>query len=181
MRPNTEIILYAVSFLFGSGILIGIIRLIWNTGKTAQKVEDIDRDIDKDIKPTLRNISDRVSRIEGALKLSPLAASSPLHLTDAGKEILKNSGMGIVANRLKDTLLIEIKKKNPKTAYDIQEVTKDVFSRFNWPEEDLKKFKDYSFQSGKWSLADIFEVGAIYFRDITLKELGYKIEDLEHT
>lgn len=121
----------------------------------------------------------RVSRIEGSMKLSPFSAASPVRLTPVGEEILKDSGMKEISSKLKAELLSEIKKKNPKTAYDVQETTKKVFQEFNWGEENLNKFKNYAFQSGKWNLADIFEVGAIAFRDYALEELGLPFADLD--
>lgn len=125
------------------------------------------------------NLVGRISRIEGSMKLSPFGAGSPVRLTTVGEEILKQSGIGSATDQLKSDLMAEIKKKNPQTAYDVQEVTKKVFQEFNWGDENLKKFKEYSFQSGKWTLADIFEVGAVYFRDIALRELNFKVEDLD--
>lgn len=125
------------------------------------------------------NLVGRISRIEGSMKLSPFGAGSPVRLTPVGEEIIKQSGIGNAADQLKNELMTEIKKKNPQTAYDVQEVTKKVFQEFNWGNDNLKKFKDYSFQSGKWTLVDIFEVGAIYFRDIALRELRFRAEDLD--
>lgn len=134
--------------------------------------------IDK-IDERVGSLISRVSRIEGSMKLSPFAAGSPVQLTTAGQEILQKSGMKVAIDQKQNELLAEIQKQNPKTAYDVQEVTKKTFQEFHWSEVALKGFKEYSFQSGKWTLADILEVGAVYFRDIALKELGFAIEDLD--
>ena len=121
----------------------------------------------------------RVSRIEGSMKLSPFVAGSPVQLTPAGQEILQKSGIEDAVVQRKADLMAEIKKQKPQTAYDVQEITKKAFQEFQWGEETMKKFKEYSFQSGKWTLADILEVGAIHFRDIAMTELGFPIEDLD--
>jgi len=127
----------------------------------------------------VKSIDGRVARIEGHLKLGSLASHSPLRLTSVGIEILEKSGIKDAADQFKDKLLEEIKIEQPATAYDVQEITKTVFQEFDFGEDNVRKFKDYAFQSGKWGLSDILDVGSIYFRDIVLKELGYKVEDLD--
>ncbi|MBI3442294.1 MAG: hypothetical protein HY007_00795 [Candidatus Sungbacteria bacterium] len=134
--------------------------------------------IDK-ISEQMGNIAGRVSRIEGSMRLSPLGTHSPVTLTPVGQEILEKSEIGAAADRLKDELMAKIRMENPKTAYDVQEVSKKIFQEFAWSEADLNKFKDFAFQSGKWTLADIYEVGAIHFRDLALKELGMPVDDLD--
>ena len=113
------------------------------------------------------------------MKLSPFVSGSPVQLTPAGQEILQKSGIEDAVVQRKADLMAEIKKQKPQTAYDVQEITKKAFQEFQWGEETMKKFKEYSFQSGKWTLADILEVGAIHFRDIAMTELGFPIEDLD--
>jgi hypothetical protein len=126
-----------------------------------------------------RSIDGRVSRIEGKFGLSLLVGQSPLSLTDTGKEILLKSGIKEAADNFKDTLLEKIKSGNHDTAYDVQENVRRLFQEFDFGKEYVTKIKEYSFQSGKWSLYDILDVGSIYFRDIALSELGLKIEDID--
>lgn len=162
--------------LLALGIIGYLLRdKLISLGKTDDRLEG---KLDK-IDGRVGGLDSRISRIEGSMKLSPFAATSPVQLTLVGQDILQKSGMKIAIDQKRNELIAEIKKQDPKTAYDVQEVTKKVFQDFGWEEGILKNFKDFAFQSGKWTLADIFEVGAIYFRDTALRELGFAIEDLD--
>jgi hypothetical protein len=121
------------------------------------------------------SIDRRVARIEGHLNLGTLTARSPLSLTAAGLEILKQSGIQEAADINKNKLLEAIKAEKPLTAYDVQEVSRRIFQTFDFGTEITERFKNYCFKSGRWGLSDVLEVGAVYFRDIALKEL--KLED----
>lgn len=161
-------------------ISIGIIGyFLQDKLKNLAETDDrLEKKVDK-VSEKVGSIESRVSRIEGSMRLAPISAASPLRLTPVGEDILEKSGIGAATRQFKNELIADIKKKNPQTAYDVQEMTKKIFQDFKWGEENLKKFKDYSFQSGKWTLADIYEVGAIYFRDIALQELGMSVADLD--
>ncbi len=138
--------------------------------------EKLERKIDI-VNGKVDDLGRRVARIEGSIKQVPFGMASPLKLNEFGEEVLRKSEIDVIAARFKNELLAEIRKQNPKTAYDAQEATKKVFQEFNWGEANLNKFKNYAYQSGQWTLAEIFEVGAIWFRDIVLKELRIKIEE----
>jgi len=145
--------------------------------RTDEAIKRIDKDFDE-VKKDVKSIDRRVARIEGKFGLGALGSESPLVLTKIGREILENSGIKKAADQFKDQLLKQIKKEKPPTAYDVQEVTRNVFKQFDFGEDVLKQMKEYAFQNGEWGLSDILDVGAIYFRDIALKELEFKIEDL---
>jgi hypothetical protein len=145
--------------------------------RTDEAVKRIDKDFDE-VKKDVKSIDRRVARIEGKFELGATAGHSPLRLTKIGQKILQNSSIKEAADKFKDQLLEKIREENPETAYDVQEVTRQVFQDFDFGEDVVKKLKEYAFQNGEWGLSDILDVGAIYFRDIALKELGFKVEDL---
>lgn len=148
---------------------------------------DTDERIEKNVKTigkwtvqiakSTHGIDKRVGRIEGKLKLSPFVGYSPLRLSKLGEEILEQSGIREAIEEFKDQLLKEIQERKPNTAYDVQEVTRQVFQEFDFGEAILKKLKNYAFQSD-WGLPDILDVGATYFRNTALDKLGFKLEDL---
>lgn len=164
------------------------VLLFWFIRDKFNTLTNTDKSIEKNIKTIGKwtakiakwagRLDKRVGRIEGKLKLSPLTRHSPLRLSDIGKEILEKSGIKEITDQFKNQLLKTIQKENPKTAYDVQEATREVFQDFDFGEDNVKKLKDYAFQSGNWGLSDILEVGAIYFRDIALEEFGFDVKDL---
>ena len=145
--------------------------------RTDEKVKRIDKDFD-DLKKDIKSIDRRVGRIEGKLGLGPIAGDSPLHLTEIGKKILNESGIKKLVDKKKEELLNELKKKNFTHPYDIQEWCFKKFDELSEKPELQELFKDYAFKKG-YSVSEIFEIGAIYFRDIALKELGFSLNNLK--
>ena len=94
--------------------------------------------------------------------------------------MLNNSGIKGIVDANKEELLAAIKAEDPKTAYDTQVAVRAMFEDFEFAEESVHKLKDYAFENGKWTLAEILDVGAIYFQDTALKALGFKVEDLNN-
>jgi hypothetical protein len=146
--------------------------------RTDEAVKRIDRDFEE-VKRDVKSIDRRVGRIEGHLGLAPIVSRSPLHLTEIGEKILKESGIKQFVEERKEELLKQLKEENYTSAYDVQEWCFKIFDQFSNQPEFQEPFKDYAFQTG-YSFDEIFEVGAIYFRDIALKELGLKIENLNN-
>lgn len=132
-----------------------------------------------DIVREVTSIDRRVFRIETEFGLGPLGSHSPVRLTEAGKKILAESGIKEAADANKGTLLNSIKNRHPETAYDVQKITRDIFQNIAWSSDVVKKIKEYSFESGQWGLYDILDVGAVYFRDIALREFGYEVADVD--
>ncbi len=163
----TEIIIGIISGVIG--VLVSVCGILIKLGGKLQILQDLKNRFEK-FENKMDGLLERVSRVEGKLESSPTSSSSPVKLTSIGEEILVNSGIKEATDKSKNELSKLVKEKNPKTAYDIQEYCRDVFENFNWSDDDLNKFKKFSFQSGKWKLFDIYEVGAIYFRDILLRD-----------
>jgi hypothetical protein len=151
--------------------------------------ERIERTLDKnlgelqigvgDIAREVKSIDRRVLRIETNFGLSPLVSGSPLKLTEVGEKILNESGIKEAADTSRENLLEAIKGKHPESAYDVQKITRHIFQNIAWSPHVVKSIKEYSYQSGQWGLSDILDVGAIYFRDIALKEFGYEVKDVD--
>lgn len=175
---------FLVYLIGGGGIFVFIAALVY-LGRKFQILDTLNDGFKKFIEnfekleKDISDIGNRVSKIEG--KLFGLATStSPLRLTPLGIEILQNSGILDIAKTKREELMKQIKEKSPKTAYDVQEITKSLFENLKLNPEEETRLKNYAFQKGI-TLKDILYTGAIYFRDIALEEIGFKIEDLDKT
>lgn len=93
-------------------------------------------------------------------------SSSPLSLTDLGKELIKESGLEKILETEKNTLISLLNKMNPKTKYDVQEMARSLM-------DNLKEYpafepvKTYAFNTGK-DFGQILRAGAIPLRDFYL-------------
>ena len=127
----------------------------------------------------LGGLAERVSKIEGKL-FGVAISTSPISLTPLGQELVQHSGILDVLKPKKDGLMENIKKQNLKTAYDVQEFVRNIFSvdGLLLEEAELNRLKDYAFSKGV-GLTDILYAASIYFRDVALEELKFKVEDLD--
>ena len=127
----------------------------------------------------LGGLAERVSKIEGKL-FGVAISTSPISLTPLGQELVQHSGILDVLKPKKDSLMENIKQQNLKTAYDIQEFVRHIFTTegLSLGEAELNKLKDYVFSKGV-SLNDILYAASIYFRDVALEEFKFKVEDLD--
>jgi len=169
--PSLFVVLAGLIFWFMRDKFSGL-------GDADKRIEGkLDKNFSYILKQT-RSIDRRVSRIEGHLNLSTMKTKSPITLSDIGKRILEESGIGKMADGFKDELLERIREYDTTTAYDIQKATRRIFQEFDFGQDNFKKLKNYLFESGEWGLGDVLDVGAIYFRDTALKEFGFQVEDL---
>jgi hypothetical protein len=140
--------------------------------KLQQHIKEIERDI--------RGISERVSTMEGKLS-GTLVSSSPVRLTDLGNQLLNESGMKAIIEFHRTDLLEKMRDNYLPTAYDVQRFAKElVFDDLEFSESEENRLKEYAFSKGV-SLQAIKDAGAIYLRDIALKELMVKIPGSEQT
>lgn len=172
-----------VSFIWAvMGSIVSSIILFYGwsltVGRKLQIIDDLKEGF-SELRKEIKDLISRVSKIEGNL-FGIARPGSPIKLTPLGMEALNDSGiLGLISPK-KEILISKIKSQNPATAYDVQEITKNIFNAegLNLSQEDENKLKDYAFKKGM-TLKDVFYAGAIYFRDIALEELRFKVEDLD--
>lgn len=172
-----------ISFIWaiiGSTISGFLLILGWSltAGRKFQIIDDLKEGFDK-IQERITDLISRVSKIEGNL-FGIARPGSPIKLTPLGMEALNDSGiLGLISPK-KEVIIGKIKSQNPPTAYDVQEITKNIFNveDLGLSKEEENKLKDYAFKKGM-TLKDVLYAGAVYFRDIALEELGFKVEDLD--
>ena len=161
----------------GTGIVIlgGLIYF----GRRLQILDDLKKTCDDLFKRTT-SIDNRVSNIEGRMGIGYTSASSPIHLTPKGREILDKSGAKSIIDNKKNKKKILDKicsEGKTKTAYDVQEKTKQVIKDMA-NESMFIPLKNYAFTQGI-DLEILLNIVAIYFRDIALNHCGFKVEDLD--
>jgi len=158
---------------FVSGLVTFLIILLY-VGKYREKVDRHDKDNER-LNQQILDISKNLSKLEGLIENNKnsniyIARKSPLNLTDKGKALLiDSSGKDYIDLRINE-FLKEIKKKSPKTAYDVQELSIQLVEK-RTKSDEFNNIKEFSFRQGL-SLDTLTQVLGIYLRDILLKKLG---------
>jgi len=161
--------------LLTSGLAIFVVL-----GKYKEKVDVNEKNIGKH-NDKIDSLSDRVSKLEGGVDRDRahneyIKRKSPLTLTEKGKALLLDSkGKDYIDNN-KEKLIAAIRAKKPKTAYDIQELSKEVIED-NSNEDNFIPIKEFAYRQG-FNLQTLTEIFGIYLRDIALRELGFSITDI---
>ncbi len=150
-----------------------LIVLVFKVGRYIEKTDQLER----------YDLSQRLSKLEGKFETSNdlrnfVQKRSPLSLTDKGRLLLEKSGGLNYINNNKSLLINEIKLRKPKSAYDVQELAKDVITDHTAGDKFIP-LKNYLYQNGL-DLAIIVNVMGIYLRDITLDALNFKQEDIDN-
>ena len=171
-----DILIYIIGGGGGLTIIVGLVLV----GRRLQILDDLKETCDK-LVTKATSIDNRVSNIEGRLGIGFTSPGSPVRLTPKGMQLLNESGAkAIVDNEdnKKEILNGICLESKPKTAYDVQEKTKQTIKGMS----DNKMFiplKDYVFAQGT-SLEILLDIVAIYFRDTALEHCGFKVEDLDN-
>ncbi len=165
----------AVFIGFGGWFLYKNLRT--QIGGLEKDIENLDGDFKK-LDKKVSFIGNRVSYIEGSLKINYTKSASPTVLTERGTGVLVKSGAKEIVDANKQKILDKIlADPKPTNAYDAQEKTRKVVEDM---EDDpiFLPIKDYAFKKGI-NLYAILGIIAVYFRDFVLEELGFKIEDCD--
>lgn len=179
--PDTMITL---TIVLSSGIVSAIVTLLtffFTFGQYKQKVDSNQKLVEK-ISDKISELSDRISRLEGGIDRDRapseyIKKQSPLGLTDKGKSLLLDSHGKDYIDTNKDMPIKAIKSKNPKTAYDVQELAREIIKNHS-NNDDFNLVKDFIYKQGL-SLDTVIDVMGIYLRDIALPTLGFNISDIK--
>lgn len=114
----------------------------------------------------------------------PVAAMSPINLTQVGKEIVEKIKAETILAKYLAKLSKDMDVENPKNAYDIQmaamKLAKEkMLTLLNG--DELAAVKQEAYNRGL-IVEDIMSVFGVLLRDYVLKEKGYPISDIDkHT
>lgn len=158
-----------------------IVAVLIYIGRKLQALDSLEKMMEKEIKPDLKNVRERFSALEG--KMSGYTKSySPIALTPDGEALLQGSGLKAYIDQHQDKMF-EFCNENldMDTAYDIQESAFYYFEHeLTFDEAFENGMKEYAYAQGV-STEVIRRLGAIYFRDICLKRLHKNIQEVEKT
>lgn len=156
-----------------AGALAGWGTAALKIGRYAEKVDQLEK----------CNLQQRLSTLEGSVNTSRdytktlTRSKSPIGLTEKGDDLLKRSSADAFVLQHKNELVKKIKDQKPPTAYDVQEMARQIVESLK-DDVRFKPFKDFVYTEGI-DLEPIFIVMSIYLRDIALAELGFKPEDID--
>ena len=112
---------------------------------------------------------------------SPVRSSSPLSLTDTGKEIAEKIKADAIILKYISRLNKDVEVNNPKNAYDVQEISMSVVSEkllAMLSEEELNLVKQEAFNRGL-RIEDVMSVLGILLRNRILEEKHLPISDVD--
>jgi hypothetical protein len=165
-----------------TAFLVSVIGWLITIARYQEKVNALEKKTDT-MEKGLQEVRDKViaceTRIDERGHKGLAKNKSPIDLTEKGLDLLRASGgqEWIITNR--PELLKAIKAKNPTSAYDVQEYSKEVLKDIvakNDPR--LKPLKDYAYAKGI-SLDDIIFVMSIQLRNEVMPEFkGYNVADI---
>ncbi len=154
---------------------IGIPTIIVGAIYIGRKLQILD-----DLKPLRDKFAIVESRVSDLWADRTAPAHSPRQLNDKGESILTGSGIKEVIEEKKNDLFAKVKETNPSNAYDAEKVILDVVSKIpEYYPELVAKLKDGAFKTGN-DLDTVFLVGGIYFRNLIIGDLGFKIDDIDN-
>lgn len=111
----------------------------------------------------------------------PVAAMSPISLTDIGKQIAANINAENLVGRNRDRLIAAVEMESPKNAYDIQMAAMKVAREKMLPmlnESELLAVKQEAYNRGLL-VEDVLSVFGVLLRNIVLEKKGIPIADVD--
>ncbi|MBA7495395.1 hypothetical protein ES702_05977 [subsurface metagenome] len=132
----------------------------------------------KDIKYTIGVMRSAINRLtiglfkKGILTELFIVGESPLKLTEQGIKLLDNCGFNNIYgnNDNKEKLIQLIKKENPQSKYDVQEISKKVLILLK-DDPMFIEIKKYAFNNGL-DIVEILSVASIVVRDEVISQLN---------
>ncbi len=175
--------------LIGAGILAGVVKLIYNSGKIVNKVETLTKTIDNDIKPDIRTIKAEVNDgtkdiadIKGKVQIlwqdRTSAANSPRALNAKGMDILENSGVKPIVEERTEELTEAVRAQNPTNAYKAEQAVLEVVDNLKNDSAIKDTIQNGAYKVGS-TVDEVLFVGAIYIRDRILDELKMNVADID--
>lgn len=148
-------------------VMAALISIAWYSSGRFTKIETLVESIEK-----------RLTRSEGKNR-EAFAGNSPVSLLDKGWEVLEKSGLKEYIDSESNNLFTNCKEKHElDNPYDVQEAAFNFFDELKFDTVMENKLKNTSFEYDM-SMNVIRRIGGIYFRDICLKRLEMKSEDLD--
>lgn len=165
---NLDTIITILVSVLSSGITAFAV-ISFRMGRYSEKIDQLEK----------CNLNTRLSTLEGKFENNqPLTKRrSPISLSERGTKVLTDStGMKFVDDNYSE-LKTTVENKRPKTAYDVQEFSKEIIDGLK-NDARINSIKEYAFKEGL-ELDDIVVVIGIYLRDKILKDKNWNVEDID--
>lgn len=158
--------------------LVSFIVASMQIGEYKNKVDNNCTDI-TEIKREQKEVRDKVIACETSLKeREPYTKrKSPISLTDRGQAFLSDSGGQKYIDEHLDKLFEDVEEKKPKTAYDVQEFSREVV-QLKSEEDEFNPLKEFLFKEGL-DKDDLVVVMGIYLRDLILEKKNWNVADID--
>lgn len=171
-----------VFFIGGFFLWLGFLRQLRSDMASARECLT---DVNYASREMQKKVQDVILKIKGMDEWKPLHSlpeklawskgNSPLDLNEDGKQLFDRSNVGSFVESKKNELISKIEAKNPKTRYDVQEMSFGILSEYiREHEEDITKIKEFIYENpqinGKeTSIPAVIFVGSLELRDLYLQ------------
>lgn len=178
---DVEITFYIINVVLT--IIVTVVTASFYMGKYQNKVDSLEKKVEG-LEKKSEDHSTKITKCETIIdeRTQNLAQTltkrkSPLSLSPKGEQLLKESASDKFILENQAELVEKIRIRSPKTAYDVQEYTKEAIVSMK-DDDRFNKLKEYAFKEGI-DIDGIFIVMGIYLRDIALPLLGFSPEDID--
>lgn len=171
-------------------VLSTVIGLVYHIGRTKEKIENLNKEIAVLKNGLLEhgtNLNNHLkdyqflkgSLVSSAPSVDRLSESnSPRRLSEAGIKVLKDSKIEEVTDAHYQSILDDVRDRNPENAYQAQEAiyvaVADLIEN-----DDIRNFvEEGAFLSG-YTPKDVLFVAALNIRDKIIADLGMNTEDID--
>ncbi|OGZ46288.1 MAG: hypothetical protein A3J54_02650 [Candidatus Ryanbacteria bacterium RIFCSPHIGHO2_02_FULL_45_13b] len=111
-------------------------------------------------------------------KESVFDSYSPVSLTPTGSEWLSESGMKKYVDEHAPTLFKTCEEKKETNPYEVQQYIFRVFDELSFDPTTEDSFKKFAYEKGT-TMEIIRRIGAIYFRDMCVREFHMNHDDID--
>lgn len=152
-------------------VTFSLMAVAWKTGARLGRVEALVEQVKDGFDKLKANIDN--------IRYKGFESHSPVQLTPKGEDLLNKSGLKeyIDAHESEFSKFCEDNFKM-ETSYDIQEAVFTYFDHLKFDLEMEKKLKEYVFNDGG-TMEVARRIGAIYFRDICLRNMNRDLNDVD--
>lgn len=176
-------------FTFISAIIGGLVVIggwLLFLGRKSQVIDDLKEGFQK-IQSNIAQITNAIVEIQTHLSGRgfdiryglAITHQSPMSLTEYGEQLMRESGFYQIAEQNKRLLVDLVKGKNPKTNYDVQELSYQVLKELATQNDPIAvPIKNYAYEKGL-ALDFLLQTAGIVLRDLAMTEIKFDDQTLE--
>jgi len=161
-----------LTFSFGSGLVVLILSKVFKLGELNREFKDLKNRFGR-FESKLEKLCNYIMARNGTTTLELYGRpGSPMVLKEEFKQMIKSSGLADQINRRLEELCNLVKKENPETGLDAQDVIARLVAGGRITRYlDLKKFKQSLYAEGEPSSA-VVPILTLYLSELIIPKLG---------